>query len=253
MYNALHDALYSLQAVRGNGFEGLSQAHISRLTGRSFFLAKSGAQGGKDSSTAGYGATYIDIECKKYRRGKSPRTRELIGGFDEAIDSSVGRLDLWLVVSTGAIGNGAAAALKRKAIRETVAAEIIDWQDAGLPQLAVLCAAFPEETLAALRAGGTGGDLAGVAADLKAVKDDPGFAKQLADLKRRLSTADLGLDHSRAVANAWIEARLKNKADAMAAFHQALCVEDADFQPYVVRAAPQASLDTWYAAWPEHH
>jgi hypothetical protein len=53
--------------------------------------------------------------------------------------------------------------------------------------------------------------------------------------------------------NGWIEARLKNKADAMAAFHQALCVEDADFQPYVERAAPQASLHAWYASWPQHH
>jgi hypothetical protein len=83
MYDALHNALHSLQTASGNGFEGLSQAHIGRLTGRSFFLAKSGAQCGKDSSTAGYGATYIDIECKKYRQGKSPRTRELIGFLDE--------------------------------------------------------------------------------------------------------------------------------------------------------------------------
>jgi hypothetical protein len=104
MYNVLHDALYSLNAAGANGLEGLVLAHIGRLTGRSFFLAKSGAQAGKDASTAGYGATYIDIECKRYRRGKSPTARELIGGFDEVIDASAGRLDLWLVVSTGAIG-----------------------------------------------------------------------------------------------------------------------------------------------------
>jgi hypothetical protein len=50
-----------------NGFEGLILAHISRLTGRRFFLAKSGPQAGKDARSAGYGATYIDIECKKYQ------------------------------------------------------------------------------------------------------------------------------------------------------------------------------------------
>jgi hypothetical protein len=196
MYDAPHDALHSLQAARAAGFEGLIQAHISRLTGRRLFLAKSGAQAGKDASTAGYGATYTDIECKRYWRGKSPTARELIGGFDEAIDASAGRLDLWLVVSTGAIGSREAEAQQREADREAVAVEIIDWQEAGLPQLAVLCAAFPKGTLAALRARGASGDLAGVAADLKAVKDDPGFAKQLADLQQRLSSADLGLDHS---------------------------------------------------------
>jgi len=253
MYDALHDALHSLRAAGANGFEGLILARISRLTGRRFFLAKSGAQAGKDASTAGYGATYVDIECKRYRRGASPTTRDLIGGFDEAIDAGAGRLDLRLVVSTGAIGSVEAEALRRKANREAVGVDIIDWQEAGLPQLAVLCAAFSEETPAELQARGASGDLVGVAAALKAVKDDPCFSQQRADLQRRLSAADLGLDHARAVANAWIEARLKNKADAMAAFHQALCVEDADFQPYVERAEPQASLNAWYAAWPEHH
>jgi hypothetical protein len=72
MYDALHDALHSLQAAGASGFEGLILAHLSRLIGRRFFLAKTGSQAGKDASTAGYGATYIDIECKKYRRGKSP-------------------------------------------------------------------------------------------------------------------------------------------------------------------------------------
>jgi hypothetical protein len=140
MYDALHNGLHSLQAVKSTGFAGLILALISHLTGHTFFLAKSGAQAGKDASTARYGATYIDIECRKYRRGKSPRTRGLIGGFDEAIDASAGRLDLWLVVSTGAIGTNEAASLRRIADREAVALEIIDWQAAGLPRLAILYA-----------------------------------------------------------------------------------------------------------------
>jgi hypothetical protein len=253
MYDALHDALHSLRAARAAGFEGLIQAHISRLTGRRCFLAKTGSQAGKDASTAGSGATYIDIECKRYRRGASPTKSDLLGGLVEAINASAYRLDLWLVVSTGAIGSTEAEVLEQTANREAVAVEIIDWQDAGLPQLAVLCAAFPEETLAELQARDASGDMAAVAADLKAVRDDPGFAKQLADLQRRLRAADLGLDHAGAVANAWIGARLENKADAMAAFNQALCVGDASFQSYVERTALQASLDAWYATWPKHH
>jgi hypothetical protein len=109
------------------GFEGLILAHTSRLTGRRFFLAKSGtAQAGRDASTAGYGPTYSDIECKRYRRGRSPTTRDLVGGFDEAIDAAAGGLALWLVVSTGVIGSVEAGALRRKADREAVAVEIID-------------------------------------------------------------------------------------------------------------------------------
>lgn len=253
MYDALYDALHTLHAAGANGFEGLILAHISRLTGRRFLLAKSGDQAGKDASTAGYGATYIDIECKRYRRGESPGERDLIGGFEQAIDASADGLDPWLVVSTGIIGSTEAGALRRKANKEAVAVEIIDWQQAGLPQLAVLCAAFSNETLAELQTRGASGDSAGITADLKAVKDDPGFAKQLGDLQQRLSAADLGLDHARDAANAWIEARLASEADARAAFNQALCVVDSHFQPYVERAATQASLESWYIAWPEHH
>jgi hypothetical protein len=118
--------------------------------------------------------------------------------------------------------------------------------------LAVLCAAFPDETFAELQRRRSH-DLNRVAADLQAVQDDPHFAERLADLQSRLSAADVGLDHARIVANAWIESRLTRKRDAMASFHQALCVGDATFQPYVERTAPQASLNVWYAAWPEHH
>ena len=89
----------------------------------------------------------VDCSCTRqgqealfWEGGKSPTARKLIGGFDEAIDASAGRLDLWLVVSTGAIGTTEAASLRRIADREAVALEIIDWQAAGLPQLAVLYA-----------------------------------------------------------------------------------------------------------------
>jgi hypothetical protein len=250
MYEALHDALHSLQAVGPEGFEGLVQAHISRLTGQRFFLAKTGSQGGKDASTAGYGGTYIDIECKRYGRGKSPTTRDLSGGLIEAIRASGDCLDLWLVVSTGAIGSTEAEALRQTADRESVAVGILDWQEAELPQLALLCAAYPDETLAELRPRGAAGDLTVVARDLATLKNDPRFSGQLIDLKLRFSAGDLGLDHARTAANAWIETRLARNNDARAAFNQSLCIGDSSFHPYVERAAPQGALDAWYSAWP---
>lgn len=252
MYDALHDTLHRLQAAGAGGFEGLIQARISRVTSRNFFLAKAGAQAGKDASTAGYGDTYIAIECKRYKRDAPPAARDLLGGLAEAIDAGAECLDLWLVVSTGAVGSREAETLRRHADTQGVAVEIIDWQETGLPQLAVLCAAFPEETLDELRARGASSDLAAVAADLEAVRVHPSFSDQLADLQRRLSTADLGFDHARVVANAWIDTRLARHADAMAAFHQALCVGDANFQPYVERALPRAALESWYEDWSGH-
>lgn len=249
MYNALRAALHSLAATGSSGFEGLIQNLIGRLTGHRFFLAKSGAQRGKDAATAGYGDTYVDIECKRYDRGTSPMTRELCGGLMEAIAASGGRLDLWLVVSTGAIGSVEAEALRQLAEREAVAVEIIDWQEAQLPELAVLCAAFSDEVLSELRARRAQADFVAAASDLKAIRDDSTFSSRLQDLRSRLSEADVGLDQAHAAANAWIDSRLTKKSDAIAAFGQALCVGDPTFQRYVERRTPEAALSEWYDAW----
>lgn len=249
MYDALQSALYNLQATGASGFEGFVKDLISALTGRAFFLAKSGPQAGKDASTAGYGATYIDIECKRYRLDESPSTRDLLGGLQEAVDASLGRLDLWLVVSTGAIGAAQAEALRRGADDKAVAVEILDWQPAPVPQLALLCAALPDETLAGISARGITTDPAKVSGNLEALREHPSFTSLLADLRRRLSAADMGLDHARAAANASLERSLATHAAAMAAFNQALCPADPDFHPYVERPAVRASLDAWYRVW----
>ena len=250
MYEALHAALHSLAATGWSGFEGLIQNLVGRLTGHRFFLAKSGAQRGMDATTAGYGETYVAIECKQYERGTSPGVRELLGGFAEAIKASDDQLDLWLLVSTGAIGGVAAERLRQHAETQCVAVEIIDWQAAQLPELGVLCAAFRDDVLSELRLRGAPPDLESVADDLKAIGEDSRFSSTLEGLRKRLDGGDIGLRQARDTANAWIEARLTRKADAMAAFGQALCVGDAAFHRYVERRAPEAALSTWYDAWP---
>lgn len=249
MYEALHDALHGLQAAGASGFEGFIQGLISRLTGRRFFLARGGHQRGKDASTGAFGGTYVDIECKRYSRGESPPLRDLLGGLQEAIDSSDGLLDLWLVVSTGSIGSAAAESLRQVGLRSAVAVEIIDWQDAELPQLAILCAASPQETLVGLSARGCAEVVEAISSDLDAIRSEAAFGALLDELRRRLDSANLGFDHAREAANAWIRIRLATKRDAMADFGQALCVGDASFQPYVERVEPQTALDTWRQAW----
>ncbi len=249
MYDALRAALHSLQPSGDSGFEGLIHNLIGRLVGRRFFLAKSGAQRGKDVSTAGYGDTYVDIECKRFDRGTSPTARELCGGLAQAIAASDGRLDLWLLVSTGAIGSVEAEDLRRMAEREAVAVEIIDWQEAQLPELGILCAALSDNVLSELAARRAQADLALVAGDLKALADESTFSFRLEGLRTRLNLAEVGLDQTRSVANAWIDARLAKKSDANAAFGQALCVGDSTFQHYVERRTPETALSVWYDAW----
>ncbi len=249
MYDALHNALHNLQATGPEGFEGVVHGHLSRLTGRRFFLAKSGTQLGKDASTGGFGETYVDFECKRYRKGRSPDSRDLLGGLNEAIVAGGGFLDLWIVVSTGVISNADAEILRRAADQQAVAVEIFDWQESGLPELAVLCATQPQETLSELSARMPGLDTAAIAAELQEIRNAADFAPREQDLCKRVSAAHLGFDHTRVAANTWIETHLQKKNDAMAAFNQALCVGDNQYQNYVDRPQVQSALSTWYAGW----
>jgi hypothetical protein len=248
-YEALHRALHTLQATGSEGFEGFIQALISRLTGHRFFLAKAGFQAGKDASTAAHGATYVDIECKRHQRGSAPSVRELQGGLAAAIDASDRQLDLWLLVSTGAIGALEAEALNRMATREAVAVVIVDWQESELPQLGLLCAAFCSETLKELENRGVTDSLHKVAEDLAAMTTDPGFGPALEGLRNRLNACELGFAQTRAIANEWIETRLANHIDAKAAFNHTLCVADTLFQPYVDRQTVESALTTWHNSW----
>lgn len=243
---ALYKALHGLRADGPTGFEGLIHSLIGRFTGRRLFLARSGSQRGRDASTARFGETYIDIECKRYALGHSPPARELTGGLMAAINASSGLLDLWIVASTTAIASTTADELLACAATSAVAIEILDWQASGLPQLAVLCAALSDATIEGLREREvSSSDLEAAAADLRQLRADPGFGAASADLNRRLASPDLGFNHALASANAWTVARLASRSKAQADFNQPLCVTDSAYQPYVDRYSVHAELDAW--------
>jgi hypothetical protein len=249
MYNVLHTALCNLQATGSLGFEGFIVDLIGVLTGQTFFSARSGAQAGKDAGTAGYGSTYIDIECKRYSGNRSPATRDLLGGLTEAIHASRGGLEVWLLVSTGPIGVTQAEALRQVAEAQAVTVEILDWQHGALPRLAVLCASLPEETLSGLSSRGVAADAAEIQRELDAVRKHKNFTSDHLELQRRLGAADMGLGHARTTANVWLEKALASHAESMAEFKQALCPTDASFQGYVDRRSVGTALDAWYKGW----
>lgn len=249
MYESLHLALHSLPPTGAAGFEGLVQALVSTLSGYSFLRAKAGSQEGKDLSTASLGPNCVDIECKRYQRGDSPSKRELLGELQEAIAASGGMLDIWLVASTGSIGSAEAAVISKAGDTFGVKVEVIDWQEAGLPQIAVLCAAAEPQTLKELAARGSTVDPVEVAKDLEGIRSHEAFLLQAQNLKLRLTAPDLGLDHARSAANAWIAKRLASRANARADFGQPLCVSDGAYAPYLRRSKPHADLQGWLQRW----
>ena len=71
------------------------------LTGRKFYLARSGYQAGSDASSDTLGQAGIKVEAKRYGDRTNLNDREILGELEEAYQA--GGLDLWAFVTTRAI------------------------------------------------------------------------------------------------------------------------------------------------------
>ena len=248
MFSALYNSLRQLDDSGPEGFEGLVKALLDGFApGLDIaYLAKSGWQGGVDASDGGLGRSRVGLECKHYGLGSAPATRDLLGGLTAAVNGARDSLDAWLLVTTGAIGASAVKELSDACVRNAVTVEVIDWQAAGLPSLAILCAGNPTLTLTELAHRLPGLDAAAIGADLEAISHHPGFGEHSARLRQRLCAAEIGLAHATAGANAWIRDRLSSAARAKADFHQLLCPLDGAYAQRVERQGVSASLSRWY-------
>jgi|GEM_PF-4248698 len=251
MYDELFNKLRELKPAGADGFEGLIKALLEDFApdlGISF-LAKSGFQGGIDVSSAGRGATWAGLECKHYEKGSCPSARELVGGLAIAISNSREQLDLWLLATTGAVGAHEAKELHQASEQAGVTVEIVDWQEAGPPTLAVLCAASPIHSFAELSKRLAHIDRPKLDADFSAIAAHPGFSATKAQMRERLSASRVGMSRARKNANAWIEQSLQSKENSYARFKQYLCPHDRAFGVFAERAVVTSGLNTWYGGW----
>lgn len=251
MYQKLFDALRGLDAAGPNGFEGFVKALLDGFAPDLgiAFLSKSGWQGGVDASSAGVGRTWAGLECKHYEPGSSARTVDVTGGLDVAMTGARNQLDVWILVTTGAAPPNTVTQLVETGCRAATEVVVIDWQQAGLPNLAVLCAANPDLSLRELAHRLPGMDSLAVTADLQELVVHPGFDVIRNRLREQLSAPSLGLATARITANTWIETRLASEKDARAKFQQPLCPLDATYATPVDRKEIREALDAWYDGW----
>jgi hypothetical protein len=252
LYGELYTALRRLPDTGPQGFEGLAVAVIQQFVPELSirFLAKAGYQRGVDASSGGQASTWAGLECKHYQSGKCPPARELAGGLTLAINGSDDQLDAWLLVTTGAVDALSVAELKQAADREAVALVIIDWQQAGLPILGVLCAAAMTATIHELKNRVPILSVEAVRADLKGIRRDPAFPRLRKELRRQLSVAEIGFDHARNAANRWVAQNIRFADEARAKLGQPLCPLDGSFFGWIERPAIMSAIDTWYQEWP---
>lgn len=251
MFDTLYQALRKLKNTSSEGFEGFVKALLDGIAPDLgiTFLSKSGWQGGVDASSAGVGNSWVGLECKHYEAGSCPSARELVGGLEAAISKSREQLDAWLLATTGAVAEQAVNELTLSGNRAATAVVVIDWQQAGLPMLAVLCAVDRDLTLQELKNRLPGPDFSGIESNLASVGGHPGFGTTKESLLDQLRAADLGFGRAKDVANVWIRSRLASRQNAWSALNQHLCPLDSGYAELVERTGVRGALDGWHAGW----
>jgi hypothetical protein len=137
--NDLISVLRRLAPTGPQGFEGLVARLLEHLTGRRFFLARSGPQGGRDISSDSQNFSVIAVECKRYGKTKELEEQNLIGGMARATQE-ISDLDLWVLVASRKISSQIAISLATQAHHQGIAFLSISADDGSPSSLEVLCA-----------------------------------------------------------------------------------------------------------------
>jgi hypothetical protein len=226
-----------------SGFEGLVARLLTAFTGRTFRLAASGTQEGEDLSARSRDDLVIATECKRYRE-KTDFDREALDGKMVAAFKHDRDLDLWLLVATRPVPSQLRDALVLSAELLGISVDFLDHDPAGLGPLPVLCARYPEITLAALPP-----HEPPLAHHLDQIRQAPRFAAVLDELHRKLSRADLGYASARAALNGRFSEALADSRVSLDLFEQRLLPREEDSLD-LPRAAVDAALDAWWQSWP---
>lgn len=180
------EAIRSLSPTGVNGFEGLICHLLSCLSGKQFFLCKSGSQHGIDALADNIP---VSIECKRYGEDNSLKLRELEGEL-AACARAYPRLQLWVLACSVKCSVQDREALRTTGENLGVATLILDASDAspelaGVPQIAALLAVDVRKTLSVLPQNQKL-ILADIEKDIKTISTTPGFNQWYSDFKDKL-------------------------------------------------------------------
>ncbi|TGQ04885.1 MULTISPECIES: hypothetical protein [unclassified Mesorhizobium] len=238
LFPAIANALLDLPPTRA-GFEGFVAALIDAATGGRLALMSSGDQAGVDGVTLSPGfAPRRAMQAKRYAEGTALDQSHLLGEMDRAEQRFAG-LDCWVLASTKTIHGKEQEELKSHAERKGWGLVVLDWSLlAGLPRLAILCAAHRKITDCYLT------DVA-ARAELSALTKTNGYQGALKALVRDLAAADVGFEPAREAAASQMDAIFSDRFTA-----RKLAGASPTFlsqAPPVVRANVDRVISEWWS------
>jgi hypothetical protein len=238
--NDFRDTLRKLKPTGSDGFEGLMAAVLTDLTQRTFALASSGSQRGKDGqSVLDNGAVAFEAKLYDDKVAKD----QFLSKIAEIAGDEEGQTELWILASTGPISTQHINTAQKAGRRLGVAVKVLAWPLTGLSELATLIAMTPAVS-AKFLADHTGTANAEVLSQLDAVRADPQFSARSAELLRDLQQPSLAPAYAFKDNTAWLSNAFSNKRRARAVFAQALSPDDGSIPGVMDRPALRDKLAT---------
>lgn len=205
-----------------DGFEGLVAAVLSNLTKRSFAIASSGAQHGRDGQSAMDGGAIV-FEAKLYE-DTVPKDKVYTKIFEIAADKSC-VTELYIVAATGPISTQHITTMREGAQRLAIALMVLAWPKTGLADLAILLAMTPAVS-AKFIAEQTGVKECELINQLSAVRTHSLFQAQSEDILRTLLQPSIAPAFALVGNEAWLSEAFSDKKRARSVFGQALSPMD---------------------------
>jgi hypothetical protein len=234
-----------------HGFEGLIAELLEVLTGRHFYLAKSGYQEGRDMSARDSYQNVIAIECKRYGKATQLDERELLGELDQ-VKVGIPDLDIWVLVTSRDVDSKLYESLHRNAAQKGIDFAVIADGDGEPSSLAVLCANSPATVIKFLNflnpIISSNEDLQKLKNELNEIAKHPQFSQRVNQLKEKFLSPLVGYENWRVEQNQKLLDCFKSVNDSRAVFGQPIDVERENVR-FIERTVLTEQLDSWYSTW----
>ena len=226
-----------------NGFEGLIARLLENLTGRQFYLARSGSQAGRDMRSDSHSGSVIAVECKRYGKATELNKRELLAELVQA-NIDIPDLDLWVLVASRDIPDQLFTTLNQYAIEQGIEFRAISAGDGAAGSLEALCAHGIEIVLEFLALCISKQDVQEIQCELEDIANSSDFESTIERLQNSFAAASIGYDYWRSKQNQWLREGFSSENTSRSTFGQVLHVGSREID-LVKRSKVWQELDEW--------
>ena len=246
MKNNVIEQLRKILPTGKNGFEGLVSKLLEHLTGKHFYLARSGSQAGRDMRSDHHGENIIAVECKRYGKETELNERELLGAMMQAI-IDIADLDLWVLVVSRNVPDQLQTLLEKQAVQQGIEFLAISADDESPSTLEALCAHGIQIVLDFISTP-IKQNVKQIQFELEKIAKSSDFKSTLERLQSSFTSDRIGYEHWRVNQNERLMQYFSTESGSRSNFGQALHVGSKDAN-LVKRSKIWKEINEWLSSW----